>query len=273
MLNIVQGACMQFLQKHQDFSTLAALTERSFEEGERNRAFRESIDWYEKAGLSQELAAKLRMGINRNLVELLARAKGAPPNIEYNPTRSGKRPDICFGHRSDGTATIEVKVACDTTLAKYYPIIIGDGEKLRRLAGSPGHAIQVVFFVQLPGFDYPPGSWYVPGSKQCPARGGYPGYRGIAAQYQAVRRGLPPPSWPGDEPYIADLTLSDPDLEAIITRWFQMIFRPATLWRFDKRKHLEDAAVGCAIWQHRMAGDLEPATGARRKQRSGQRPS
>lgn len=219
MINVLQQACDRLLAEHQ-FWILAGLTDRSFEEGERNAAFREAVDWYDGAGLPAPLSAKLRMGINVNLAHALRALDDPPPNIEHTSTRSGKYPDVCYGHNADGSATIvEVKPAYDMTMPKWYPIIAADGEKLInfRAQGHASHLLQVVFFLQLPNFDYPAGSWY--GShRKCPGRSAYPGFRGIQRQYAQLRRYLPEPTYPADDaPQTVALHL-DPCLTDTLTR-------------------------------------------------------
>jgi hypothetical protein len=255
MLSVLIGACAELLRSRQDFWILAGLTERSFEEGERNASFREAVDWYEKAQVASKLLAQLRWGVNRNLVDLIESCPAPPPGIEWNPTRDRERPDICYGSSADGTsARVEVKAIFDCTGGKWYPITAADGDKLRahRKPNVPGHLFQAVFFLQLPGYDYPQGRWFPPNRKLCGPRSDYVCYAGIEKQYKALRKRMATaPAWPtNDRPFVVPLALSNEALVPAIRRWFDLVFDRSTPWDFDEKMHLADAAAGCAVWEY-----------------------
>ena len=74
-LSLLRNACSALLDdaSYNDFWVLAGLTDRSYEEGDRNSAFRVEIEHYESVGLPMANCAELRRGINGNLADLLSR--------------------------------------------------------------------------------------------------------------------------------------------------------------------------------------------------------
>ncbi|MEA2710787.1 MAG: hypothetical protein QOF78_3388 [Phycisphaerales bacterium] len=256
MLGVLGTACEKLLTSSDEFWTLAALTERSFEVGSAPK-FAESVKWYEEAGVVPELIAQLRRGINGRLAALLERDPATPHPVHYNRRRDGEIPDVCCGSAADGTNTlVEIKMIYDCTMEKWYAGsgVAGDAEKLRRRrrGGFVGNLYQVVIFVSLPNFDYPAGVWYPPKWTSCPGRGSYLHYRGIDAQYRRVRNHQQdPPAWPdGDAPRVVTLAPISADVAGAVDRWFDVIYRPATPWRFVPANHLHDAAVGAGIWSY-----------------------
>jgi len=140
-----------------------------------------------------------------------------------------------------------MKPIYDMILPKYYPIAAADLDKLNavRASGSLAELFFVVFFAQLPNYDYPPGIWY--GERCDLSRSGFPGFRGIRSQYERLRQYIPRcQDWPVQGPALhACKWTGDPNE---LRRWFGALFQPLGTWRFDPAVQLKDAAVAAAIW-------------------------
>lgn len=139
------------------------------------------------------------------------------------------------------------------TSGKYYAEVAEDRRKLLQHQQSyPEDDIyQVVFFVQLPHFDYPAGIWY--GHKRCKARGEYLVAKTLSSQYDRVVRNIGrDATWPGTCPLIQKLTWPQAGIrEGVVSGWFQQVFEPFDgLAEFSPAQHLKDAAVGTAIWEY-----------------------
>lgn len=255
---VLSYACERLIEEQPDFWTLAGLTERSFEVGSAPK-FSESLAHYRAAGVSEQLATTLAAGINRSLARMVEQCAPSVGAVRYNAANKGVIPDLCFGPVGERSETIaEVKLVYDFTGADWYGEkgVTGDASKLRamRREGFVGHLIQIVFFVQLPGLEYPAGDWYPPTwaswrSRTEMLRRCFPG---IPAQYARLRRHMTAaPAWPpGDAPHVQSLPKPSPELSATIERFYGRVFRPSCPWRFDASAHLADAAVGVAIWKH-----------------------
>lgn len=243
----VRQACRTAIEDHLPAWLFSALTDRSYEEGARNKAFAESCNSMVAAGLSAELMFDIRAGINGRLARLLTE-KDRSLSVQRNQSRV---PDLALHSATTGEqAWVEVKQVYDLTLGKYYPKVAEDRSKLlaSRLADSPLQLQQAVFFTELPNFDYPGGRWY--GHKACGGRMSYEGTRGIMAQYARVRSLLGAPTWPNnDRPFMVPLDLEVSAQTADdARRWMDQVFVPNTTWTFDPSGHLRGAAVGVAIW-------------------------
>jgi len=249
-LAVVSGASEAMCSRSfNDFWLLAALTERSFEEGDRNRVFRESVVSYENAGVTGPLISQLRGGINERLASAIQQTGLAADPVMRNPSKGS---DLKFSTRNTGTPVeIEVKMIYDMTFKKYYTSIVDDIRKLEalRIAGFPGELFLIVFFIQLPGMDYPAGTWYQ--NKPCKSRSGFLVVSGIQDQYKCLREQMTKaPIWPNAEPLPA-YRLVHPTAEVsehLLMRWFESVFQPRGPWKFTAATHLRDAAVGVAIW-------------------------
>jgi hypothetical protein len=146
---------------------------------------------------------------------------------------------------------MESKQVYDLTLGKYYPKVGEDRDKLLALGSSmPGVGLyQVVWFIQLPAYDYPAGRWY--GHKDCPGRTRYLVRSGIESQYAAVRSMLGEATWPETGPLVVSLEdLAEAAVAKAAKRWMKQIFAPASAWKFDPKRHLLGAAIGVAAWKH-----------------------
>lgn len=142
-----------------------------------------------------------------------------------------------------------MKQVYDLTYSKYYPAVAGDRDKLlaERAAGTADDLLQVVFFLQLPNFQYPAGRWY--GHKSCPGRGSYEVAVGIHQQYGRLVPALGPCTWPAGGPEIVELLApATADEIEFAARWLRSVFEPNVGWQFSPAQHLAEAKAGVAIW-------------------------
>lgn len=244
MIDLLRRACESCLASHGEAWLLSALTDRSFEEGSRAPDFAESCRSMRDAGLPSAVLEDVAAGINARF-ERAIRSLEPAATVLRNPSRV---PDleVCVGSER---ACIESKQIYDLTMPKYYPKVAEDGRKLREGASGvfEGELFQVVFFIQVPSFDYPRGRWY--GNKDCKARSGYAGIRGIQGQYRAVMSLIGAATWPVGGPHVVSLeALADVPIADTARRWMDQIFVPWEPWAFDPRTHLRDASVGVALW-------------------------
>jgi hypothetical protein len=144
-LSDIATACSELQSNYGDFWHCAGFTDRSYEEGVRNRDFRESVDWLAAAGGSLQLIEKLRLGINGNLAHQLAMLH---PDWRVSQNKSrGHDIEIAFSNQGL-VAALEVKLVYDCTLPKYYPEVAADRQKMLALRdrNANAHLFHVVFF-------------------------------------------------------------------------------------------------------------------------------
>ena len=242
-LTALVGGCRSLIESNDDFWLAASLEDWSFEEGVRNKRFREYVETWRAAGLCGKLIEELEVGVNGMLARLIALQPGVlAASVRQNPDRG---PDIEFALESGRQAFVQVKRFSECTLKKSYPHAAADIVKLDRLRGDSDRFL-AVFFVQMPNYDYPSGRWY---------GRGYPKrqtvMRTIDSQFALVMEGIcNPPSWPNDGPYMRNLAIpSDRVSEQLIRKRFTSVFMPSYPWQFDGAIHLREARVGFAIWQ------------------------
>lgn len=231
-----------------DFWVLSGLTDCSFEEGDRNGAFKKPITSFENAGATPEVIRQMRQGVNGLLAELMGRANAA--EVVRN---KWKGQDLSYrAAGADHPASVEVKLVFDCTKTKFFvDDVMHDWKKLadQRAAGYVGDLFQVVFFLQLPRHDYPRGRWY--GGKEYGNRRCYLQHVGIAAQYaQLMKMQQVAPVWPDAPPLVRPLAPVSTENAAAATSRFASAFVPAKPWTFSLNDSACDAAVGVAIWQY-----------------------
>lgn len=257
MLNVLTDCCETLLHSDDLFWVTAALTDCSFETGS-NTSFRRAIRSFADAGLPRPVVDRLNLGVNGNLASLLEFRHPHVKPIEANKGRGKERPDIRFPIGCADEAIVEVKVIHGQTIPAFYGHKEGNGvahdrDKLLaiRREGFLGHLFQVVYFTQLPAFEYPAGDWYSPATVRYQARSDYAGFRRISEQYRYLRTFLPEtPAWPSEAPAVHELSMPEGDVLECITRRFGTVFRPDDpSWAFSPVKHFADAAAGCAIWE------------------------
>jgi hypothetical protein len=247
-LKFLADACRALVNDplHNDFWVLSGLTDRSYEEGDRNQKFKWEIKAYESAGLSPAMSEQLRLGINGNLKTILSsqfpeisikRNKWAGQDLTI---RSPRKPD----------AVVEIKLIFDCTMPKYFKSLAHDLEKLhqRRADGFTGELFAVVFFATLPEYLYPRGLWF---DKQWRSRSAYMRNCGIANQFvQAVERMKCKPIWPAKgAPYIREMkSLAHGNYE-VVCKLINNNFQTDEPWQFNPKKHLRKAEIGVGIWQ------------------------
>jgi hypothetical protein len=248
-LTVLRETCIELMSSFDEFWILAALTDASYEEGERSSDFKRSIDRYAQAGAPEWLLKQLRNGINGNLRAVLERAN---PTLGRVIRNVGKGQDLSYdAWKYAPAASIEVKLVYDCTLPKYYPSVAADWDKLASLRskGFSGDLFLTVFFVQMPRYEYPAGRW-AGRSRDSLSRQKYLCHCGIAAQFSTLTRALPhSASWPlQGSPYVRKLTALIGEPLEVGRRRFED-FQPTVSWQFNAAQHLEDASVGAAIWQ------------------------
>jgi hypothetical protein len=261
MLSAICDVCDAILSFDDDFWLVAMLTDWSFETAG-SAKFRRAVRSFTEAGLPVQTAERLAKGVNGNFVELIeSRHSHLKPVHGNRGHGKGTRPDFRFGATGTGQEVIgEIKVVYDLTIPAFYGHkdrhgVADDRDKLLKIraAGFAGHLFQIVFFAQLPNFDYPPGCWYAPAWKHCVwARRQYAGYRGIDAQYRYLRTLLTDePIGTAAGPTIRRLSSpSDGAITAMSSR-FASVFRPDDGdWKFNPLQHLAEAAVGYSIWTY-----------------------
>jgi hypothetical protein len=246
--NIIIDAVQSLTTRHNDFWMLAAITDRGFEEGDRNPHFAESVRSICDAGVAPRICQMLSLGMNGMLAQIL---KSRCDNCQIT-TQPSRGRDILI-HAADGDgAAIDVKHVYDMTAGRYYPLVAHDREKLlkHREIYSHHQLFQVVFFVQLPRADYTAGRWY--GKKDCPPRGNYIVSPTIHAQYRKVADALGSDAvWPEHPPLVQQIHWPPTETEqAAVVHWFISVFVPSSQWTFDPQVYLSDAAVGAAIWTY-----------------------
>jgi hypothetical protein len=248
-LKLLAEGCRNLVSKFTNFWVLAALTEASFEEGVRNQRFKRYVASYQSVGIPDELLTQLRLGTNGNLKLVLERQ-----NTHFgNVTRTtGKGQDLSyFPSHGNRETKIEVKLVYDCTYAKYYNSVADDWNKLVRVRneGFTGDLFLVVFFTQLPCYDYPPGTSSRTQEKSLGRRRHLVNC-GITAQYRELLRRLTrEPAWPLEAPHIHKLSLPTTSILATVGAWLRADWIPDEPWQFVPALHLAEAAVGVAIWQ------------------------
>jgi hypothetical protein len=246
---LVQVGIAKLLSNYNDFWLLSALTERGFEEGDRNRNFAESVRWWRSVELPESICRLMSLGINGVLAEVMRQLPGGYL-IECQPNRGR---DILV-RSPDGSrgAALDVKHVYDMTTGHYYSADIPlDREKLlkHRLTFPDDLLFQVVFFVQFLNADYPRGRWY--GDKNCPARSSYLVVRDIRRQYGTVAKYIGPATWPEDPPMTVPLNWPPVGVPAdVAVRWFQAVFCPTGHWCFEPETYLREAEIGAAVWSY-----------------------
>lgn len=245
-------ACQSLLKTQNDFWLLAAITDRSYEEGTRNRGFRESVDSFQAVGVSAMLVQQLKKGINGCLADMIQFSPEILGQVTQNKSRV---PDLMFRTKS-AEVYVEIKLVYDCTFLKYYPSVAEDALKLKMCAVPNRELIQIVFFTELPNYYYPSGTWY--GKKWAKDRRGWLVKRGIDDQFATLQRHLTSsPTWPAAAPYRQELQFPCEAIdEARLGRWFQSVFQPDNRWEFRAPEQLHGAAVGVAIWDWTRNGTI-----------------
>jgi hypothetical protein len=177
----------------------------------------------------QLLLQQMRRGINGNLWNFL--------NGKFGGTgrNMGKGQDLIFAD-----CRVEVKQIHDCTFSKYYPAVGNDWRKLAyiRSHGSVENLFLIVFFVQLPNYEYP-----VAESRKV-------NVSWIEDQYKKVRLAInAEPVWPAvSPPFKKPLYAPSRELQdAVIERWKRKFSRVS---QFDFKSQLDDAAVAVSIWEY-----------------------
>jgi hypothetical protein len=252
-MQIIAGAARSLVEHDDDFWILGALSGGSYEEKSKGD-FAKYVYSYESVGLELHMLTKLRQGTNGNLCGLLRGDERILNDSvtwdQYEKGRDhGKRPDIVFDFANGQACVLEIKLVHDCTKEKYFGNVSADIKKLECICGDR-LGFLIVFFTQLPHFDYPAGSWSHVG-KFYEERRTDTNIVGIDKQYSHLRKLLPPAAWPnGDLPFRRNLIASQSILDKIPLR-YQSVFTPSRLgWNFDPDRHLRDAQVGVAIWSH-----------------------
>jgi hypothetical protein len=251
-LKLVVDSCRSLLEED-SFWLLAGLTDNSYEEGSAPH-FQKCVKAYEDVGAQPGLIQQLSAGINDNLLKNFRSLPQVVGAIRRNKAagKGGRlRPDFEFS-TDQAEILVECKMLYDCTGDKYYESTASDYQKLASYSSPRSRLFQVVFFVQLPGYDYPPGTWF---DNRRPHGSRAVMLRGIDAQYARLRRSLPQsPAWPGPEPFKRALHFPTSEVNVdFLQRWYTHSFRPESerdnTWRFDSGAHLQDSAVGLAIWE------------------------
>lgn len=224
--------CQALCTGFDDFWLLAGLTDRSYEDGVKKGGFPKAVDAYVAAGLTGKMLKQVCNGVNGNLLALLK----DDPDVCDPVRRTGEGQDLTFSNRQTGRpASVEVKLLFDCSQSKHYATTARDWDKLEkvRASGTSGDLFLVVFFHQMPNYDYP-------------KRSGYLHHQGIGAQFAELRRYIDrPPLWPVPAPYTH--LIGPPSAEVkdlLLKRW-----PPRIDWKLDLSAHLREAGVGVAIWQ------------------------
>jgi hypothetical protein len=247
-LSLLRNACSALLDdaSYNDFWVLAGLTDRSYEEGDRNGAFSVEIEHHESAGLPMANCAELRRGINGNLADLLSR-QNSGKKVKRNKW-AGQ--DLSITGSGAPEATAEVKLIYDCTMSKYYQNVVNDVNKLERLRADDfdGDLFCVIFFVSLPNYVYPRGEWF---GQQWSSRSEYMRNCGISNQFGKATSYLGKnPDWPSNgRPYVRRLNPPGADVCAVVTKLFTENFSTSESWHFDPLAHIHNGEVGVAVWQ------------------------
>jgi hypothetical protein len=226
-------ACRTLLRDFNDVWVLSAITDYSFEEGNRSSHFANVVQSYVDSGVPAPLAAQMRKGINGNLAEVLA-SRGAVTRNKW------KGQDLLLTGGDGTEARVEVKQVFDCTLARYYDSVAADLEKLKgvRGRGFGGELFLVVFFVQLPNFRYAPRL-----GKRKVVCGG------IVGQYERVCAAIGyKASWPDVRPFVVPLTMPrDEHVRAALQTRFEKVHGPASETALGDA--LEGAGAGMSLWE------------------------
>jgi hypothetical protein len=245
MRDLIICAATQLLRDRDSFWFWSSITDRGIEEGSRNRHLAESVATIRASGCDHAVCDEVAGGINAKLASILE-SIGPSYSIKTFPNRGR---DIVI-YATDGTpiAAVEVKHVFDLTESKYYANVAADRDKLLGFRGEhPTTALfLIVYFVQLPGANYPAGLWY--GKKDCRARSGYAGTRGVVAQYRQVMTRLGSATWPESPPEMCTLPVPSAAEAAALAQWYGQVFAPCSEWRFDAKEYFRGAAIGVAIW-------------------------
>src|SRR4051812_31734734 len=120
MFDVIRDCCDALLGTADDFWSVAAVTDCSFETGG-SRLFRRALRSFADAGLPPDLTARLARGVNDHLVRLIEQRHPAVGAVRSNRGRGRQRPDIGFGPPGEGWETLaEVKVVYDLTTPAFY---------------------------------------------------------------------------------------------------------------------------------------------------------
>jgi hypothetical protein len=242
---LVVSCCKQLLEQNDDFWLVGALGDWSFEEGSRSSSFRNYVQTLRVQGFSERLTTCLDKGVNGNLAGCICQH----PNVDASSVsqHQSRGSDIRFRTKDGVRVEVEVKAVGDGTFAKSYPVVAND---LLKLAGRPDKttfAYAVVFFIQLPHFDYPSGCWYSSAKR-------YPGRtcvkKGIDTQFEYLMNFTKErPWWRDGEVHKHALSFALAGVEERTLRdRYSAVFRSDRPWSFEAVTHLRDAQVGCAIW-------------------------
>ena len=228
-------ACQLLIRDFNDFWLLSAITDYSFEEGDRSGHFKKVIASYLAAGAPAPLLLQMQKGINGNLADILA-TRGVVTRNKWEGQ------DLLLAREDGAEARVEVKQVFDCTVPKYYHSVAADMRNLRDVhqRGFTGALFLAVFFVQLPDFRY---------ARHLGRRRVICG--GIVRQYQRVSEAVSmAPFWPLDRPDTISLKLpQDEEMRTTLETRFRSVHGPAA----SVERSLEDAAVGVSLWEYRLA--------------------
>jgi hypothetical protein len=231
-LRALRDACLTVASEFNEFWILAGLTDRSYEDGIKKRGFPNAVKRYTEAGVAGDLLLQLQNGVNGNLFDALQ----SEPLNKSVVRRTGRGQDLTFTHASsDHTAKIEVKLLFDCSYSKHYQSTADDWDKLAKVRTSPSNddLFLVVFFQQMPQYDYP-------------GRKGYLNQCGIHAQFQKLRMHM------AGKPAGPQNGLCVHQLAALTSQTHELASKGRPVrpnWKLNPEIHLQDASVGFAIWQ------------------------
>src|SRR6266536_3311085 len=103
---LITKAVETLVTDHDEFWLHAIVTDRSFEEGERNRHFRGEIQSFADCGFPVSLCAGLAKGINGNLAAIFGKQLPMTWRVETNPSRGR---DVVLYQQGKKSVAIESK--------------------------------------------------------------------------------------------------------------------------------------------------------------------
>lgn len=260
MLPIVQEACDAFILGSPEFWLIAGAMDVSFEAGS-NARFRHQIDILSSCGCPATAVARLLDGVNGNIARLIEAQHPELGPFHANAGRNGHfRPDVWFGiPNSLGETVVEIKAIYEMTMPKFYSLagshcVADDRAKLMAIRQAEqdfiGNLIQLVFFLELPNYDYPAGeSLHRQGWKRHKPRKHYRRFETIEQQFEELRKYLPPPTFPScDAPNVSVVPPPTLEIAEALRRWCEKTYRPDEQWCLQV-EHMTGVRVGYAIWE------------------------
>jgi hypothetical protein len=261
----LREACESFMKDRPEFWMLSGLTDASFETQTKNTKYQRSITTFRQAadltplGFSSALIDSLGQGVNTNLINILRFQNPEFGEIHDDRPWCGIEPDIRWGNGTDETI-VEIKAIYECSISKYYGSkriqegsLAKDVEKLRamRRRAFEGKLFQIVFFRQMPNYEYGPGKSFDGSWRAHGCRAASLNCLTIESQFREARKYLlDEPVWPKAAPAIVPLVLPI-HLHNPTILWFKKTFQPDdSSWSFDPVAQLAKAAVSCAIWQY-----------------------